>query len=532
MRASVEPPIVLTARTIHTLAEGVTGNALLVDRGRVRAVDRLDALRTRVPAAQVIDFGAATLTPGLTDAHIHITEWAVARQEVDLAPARSPQDAAQLIARQGRPRASGWLLGRGWNPHHWDGEYPHRTVLDAVVPDRPAAFQSHDMHGLWVNSRALERVGIDATTPDPPGGRIVRDARGNPSGTLLENAALLVMRGIPAPTDAEVSAAVLEAQRQLHQFGITAIHSLPGFHLIEPQPLRILQIMQERDQLRLRVLQHLALDQLEAARALGLRSGWGDEWLRLGGIKMFLDGALGSRTAWLRTPYVNSSDCGVRVLPESEFRLAVQHAAHAGLSSTVHAIGDAAVTLALDVLTDDAAQAGTLPNRIEHVQCCPPDRFDKVARAGIICSMQPCHLITDWCAADRHWGPERARNTYAFASLAQRRAILAFGSDAPVEPCDPRLGFYAAVQRLDLTGQPAGGWFPQERIAMSEVLRAYTVGPARAAGAGDWQGRLAPGFVADFVVWDRDPLASAGADLLSLHVLATGVAGTIVYQDG
>ncbi|MGH7466648.1 MAG: amidohydrolase [Longimicrobiales bacterium] len=532
MYRAEQTPVIITAQTIHSLADAVAGNALLVADGWVRAVGDVAQLRTLEPTARLTDFGTATLTPGLTDSHIHITEWAVARQEVDLSTARSPQEATQRVAQLGRPRASGWLLGRGWNPHHWGGDYPQRDTLDVVVPDRPAAFQSHDMHALWVNTRALELSGIGADTPDPAGGRIVRDAKGVPTGTLLENAALMVIRHIPTPGDAEVSAAVFDAQRQLHSFGITGIHSLPGFHLIAPQPLRILEILREQDRLRLRVLQHMALDQLDAARQLGLRSGLGDEWLRLGGIKMFLDGALGSRTAWLRAPYENSTDCGVQVLPESDFRTAVQCAAAAGLASTVHAIGDAAVALAFEVLTADAAQSGTLPNRIEHVQCCPPDHFESAARAGIICSMQPCHLMTDWPAADRHWGPQRARNTYAFRSLGQRGATLALGSDAPVEPCDPRLGFYAATERKDLAHLPTGGWFPQERIAMSDVLRGYTVGPARAAGASSWQGRLAPGYAADFVAWECDPLSTVGTDLLSLRVLATFVAGALVYQDG
>jgi predicted amidohydrolase YtcJ len=347
---------------------------------------------------------------------------------------------------------------------------------------------------------------------------------------LLENAALLVVQRIPPPSDSVVQSAVLDAQAELHRYGITGIHSLPGFHLIEPQPLRILQSLVERDQLRLRVLQHLALDQLEAARSLGLRSGMGGEWLRLGGIKMFLDGALGSRTAWMRSPYENSSDRGVRVLGQDAFRAAVQQAASAGLASTVHAIGDAAVALAFEVLTQDAAQAGTLPNRIEHVQCCPPDRMAFSARANIVCSMQPCHLITDWAGAQRHWGAHRAESTYAFRSLAAHGATLAFGSDAPVEPCDPRLGFFAAVTRSDLEQQPAGGWVPQEKMSMAEVLRAYTSGPARAAGLADRHGSLAPGFTADFVVWQDDPLQATGTDLLSLRVLATYVAGEAVYQ--
>ena len=523
-----EQPWILTAERLHTLSDGLAGNAMLLEEGRVRAVGDLDDLRASMPDAEVVEYPGATITPGLTDSHIHLTEWAVARREADLSPSNSIGDVLQIV-KAARARSSGWLVGRGWNAHKWGSEVPDRYVLDAVT-SVPAAFQSHDMHALWVNTRALETAGITADTPDPPGGRIVRDDDGAPTGILLETAAQLLIRQIPAPSDEEVIVAVLSAQKQLHQYGITGIHSFPGFHLIEPQPLRILQRMLERDLLRLRVLQHIALDQLDHAISIGLRSGLGGEWIRIGGIKFFLDGTLGSRTAWMRTPYENSADCGVRVLTDDVFRDAVQRAAAAGLSSTVHAIGDAAVSLAFDVLTAKNAQAGTLPNRIEHVQCCPTDRMDFAAREGLVCSMQPCHLINDWRAADRHWGQARARLTYAFRSLRERGAIMAYGSDAPVEPCDPRLGFYAATSRCDLEQQPAGGWCPEECISMHDVLRAYTIGPAHAAGTTAWQGMLAPGYFADFVVWDRDPLQAVNTDLLQLAVRATFVAGQRVYH--
>src|SRR5262245_26372172 len=190
-------PVIVTAQRVHTFALGQpadTVNALLLEAGRVRATGTLEALRRQAPDAHIVDFEAATITPGLTDSHIHITEWAMARREVDLSAARTPEQAAQQAGRQGRARQSGWLLGRGWNPHHWGGDYPQRALLDAALPAVPAAFQSHDMHALWVNSRALQLAAIDAQTPDPPGGRIVREADGSPTGVLLENAASLVTR--------------------------------------------------------------------------------------------------------------------------------------------------------------------------------------------------------------------------------------------------------------------------------------------------------------------------------------------------
>jgi predicted amidohydrolase YtcJ len=528
-RSTPDAPLLVTAGRIHTQS-AASGHALLLHGGRVVEIGALSDLRARAPSAEIIDYGGATITPGLTDSHIHITEWAMARRAVDLSPAQSIDECLQLVRAHAARTSSGWVVGRGWNPHHWGGEYPTRAQLDAVIGDRPAAFQSHDMHALWVNSRALAVAGLDSGTADPADGRIVRDSNRAPTGMLLENATLLVARVIPAPSDAELTAAVLDAQCELHRYGITGIHSFPGLHLVVPRPFTVLQRLKRADQLRLRVLQHIPLDKLDAAIEVGLQSGFGDDWIRSGGVKMFLDGALGSRTAWLREPYENSTDTGVQMLPEREFRDTVRRAAAAGLASTVHAIGDAAVTLAFTVLTADWAQSGALPNRIEHVQCCPLDLCELAALNGIVCSMQPCHLISDWRAADRHWGAQRARWTYALRSLLQHGATLAFGSDAPVEPCDPRLGFYAATARMDQNEDPADGWYAQERITMSEVLNAYTLGPARVAGATGLQGVLAPGSYADFVVWAEDPLMTSGRALLDLGVRATFVDGQRVHQ--
>jgi predicted amidohydrolase YtcJ len=245
---------------------------------------------------------------------------------------------------------------------------------------------------------------------------------------------------------------------------------------------------------------------------------------------MFLDGALGSRTAWMREPWEHDDGCGIRMMEPAEFRDRVSHAARHGIASVVHAIGDAAVCLALDVLAEPALRVAAMPHRIEHVQCCPPERFADAARAGIVCSMQPAHLITDWTIADRHWGPQRSRGAYAFGSLLRAGAILAFGSDVPVEPVDPRLGLHAAALRRDLDGAPAGGWYPDERIALADALLAYTVGPARAAGLGTPAGTLAPGAPADLAAWDSDPCGDADM-ILQMRCTTTMVGGDIVYSD-
>jgi predicted amidohydrolase YtcJ len=516
---------IITAQRLHTLSPLPNrGNALLEQGGRVLEVAPVHQLRDRHPTAEVVDFGNATITPGLADAHIHVTEWAIARTQVQLADAASIAECLQMIA--GAPRATSWVQGRGWNPHRWGGGYPERRQLDAVT-DRPAALQSHDMHALWVNSAALQSAGIDAETPDPAGGRIVRDDAGEPTGMLLETAAQLVVTRIPQVSAGQMQAAVIDAQRELHKYGITSAHSYPGFHLPEPDPLSVLQALQAAGALRLRVLQHIAVDKLDDAIRSGLRSGSGDDWIRMGGVKMFLDGALGSRTAWMRAAYEGSDNVGVQVLQRADFEKTVTEAAQAGIATVVHAIGDAAVALAFDVLSE-AARVPALPHRIEHVQCFPLDRAALLDR-GIICSVQPSHLMTDWRAADQHWGA-RGATTYAFRSLLDGGAILACGSDAPVESADPRLGLYAAVARKDTRHEPDHGWYGEQCISTREVLAGYTTGAARAAGAVGQQGVLQPGSFADCAVWQQDPLACEPRELLELRTVATVVAGEVVFQ--
>jgi predicted amidohydrolase YtcJ len=511
-----------------TAGNGVA-DAVLVAGERIMAVGNRGLLRERAPRARLLDLGAAVITPGLTDAHMHLTEWALARRTIDLSGTDSPETAAQAVADHAGTLGGDWVLGRGWSAERWH-VLPERSMLDRLLPDRPVLLQSHDMHAAWVNTAALERAGMTARSPDPEGGRIVRDELGEPSGLLLETAAAAIAAQVPAAGAAEINGALLAAQAELHRLGITGVHNLPAIHRPDPDPLGVWQQLLHDGSLQLRILQHLPLGLLDDAIRLGLRSGFGNDWIRVGGIKMFLDGALGSRTAWMLEPYETSPDTGIQVMDEEEFRDLVRRAAAAGLASTVHAIGDAAVSLALDVLVTAPLPNTCMRHRIEHLQLCPPDRLASPAGAGITCSMQPSHLITDWQAAERHWGHQRCRGMYAFGSLARHGALLAFGSDAPVEPPDPRLTLYAATTRQDLAEQPQAGWFPEERITMDQALRAMTVGPAVAAGHAAQRGRLSPGADADLVAWDHDPHELTGRELLDLRCVATIVAGHPVWS--
>jgi predicted amidohydrolase YtcJ len=407
--------------------------------------------------------------------------------------------------------------------HRW-GRFPTRHDLDAVCAERPCYLESHDIHAAWLNSAGLRAAGITRDTPDPEGGTIGRDERGEPNGLLFENAKWLVETRLPVPSPAEVRDALLDAQRAAHGLGLTGVHS------VEATGIEDFAAMQEDGVLRLRVLQSFPLARLDAAIKLGLRSGFGGEWVRMGGVKMFLDGALGSRTAWLRAPYEGTrDDYGIQTLPADEFRGTVKRAATAGISSTVHAIGDAAVELAIDVM-GSVPPPRSMPHRIEHVQLCPPDLWESAARAGIVGSMQPVHLMTDIPAAERHWGHERSRGAFALAALQRAGVVLAFGSDVPVETADPRPGLFAAVARRGWDGGPEGGWFPEHALSAEAALRGYTEGPAFAAGESARRGRLLPGYDADLVAWDRDPLAIEPDELLTMRCVMTMVGGETVHR--
>lgn len=516
--------LIILARRIHILGDQPPVNAVLIRDGRVRAVGSEAEVRSAaLPGARVESLPDAVITPGLTDAHVHLTAWALARRRVELHE-DATLDAALRRVGSAAATGEGWVRGLGWDANRWGGT-PDRHALDHVSPDRPVYVESHDLHAGWVNSRGLRVCGITRDTPDPEGGKIVRDPEsGEPTGILLERAKLLAEAHLPEPSQEEVHEALLDAQSEVHRLGLTGVHS------VEPSGIADFEALRQAGRLRLRVLQSIALGQLDAAIAVGLRSGFGGDWIRIGGVKMFLDGALGSRTAWMREPYEGEPDNrGIETLSAAEFPDTVRRAAAAGIASTVHAIGDAAVDRALDTL-GSAPRVEAMPHRIEHVQLCAPDAWSRAAEAGIVASMQPVHLMSDIPAAEQFWGHERSRGAYAFAPLLRAGTTLAFGSDVPVETVDPRPGLFAAVQRVGWDGEPRGGWYPEHALSREVALRAYTEGPAVASGESGRRGRLLPGYDADLVAWTVDPLDCAPEELRTMECVLTVVAGEVVHR--
>lgn len=505
--------------------------------GVIRAVGSARRLRRRHPEASLLELPDATVTPGLTDAHMHLLEWAEARRGIDLSQAKTPAEAARLVASRGAETGDVWVRGQGWRSDLWD-DLPHRRILDAEVGERPVALQSHDMHAWWLNSVALAELGIDEDTEDPPGGEIVRDEAGRATGVLLEEAGERVSEALHGTTSGDTLAALEGAQRELHRLGVTQVHSMemPAETF---RSLELLRRLEARGGLRLRVLQHLPEPFLEEATAVGLRSGIGSNLLKVGCLKLFLDGTLGCRTAWMNEPYADAPHRGRRLLLDGELRRRARAAAAAGLATAVHAIGDAAVEQAMAVLSavpagrEAGERAPALPHRVEHAELVTGRALAAADPRRLVCSVQPAHLLSDREAAERRWGRERCHTAFRFRDLLDRGLRLLFGSDAPVERPDPLLAMAGAVDRgrgIPSPDGPLAAWYPEQRLTRREALRALSADPAAAAGLGDRAGRLVPGAPADFVAWSADPLDPGVSLPGGARCVATFVDGEMVWE--
>ena len=498
---------------------------LAVRDGRVAAIGTVAEIESLVGGGtEWLDLRPHTVVPGLTDSHVHLVEWALGLTGHDVADAGSMEGVLERVAKVAA--ASGedeWLEFKGWDPA-WR-EQANLAALDEASGDRAVALIAHDLHSGWLNTETMGRLGITRDRGDPPGGTMERDGDGVPTGVVTEHALDWWYQGRPRAEAEERRAALRRGQAELHRLGMTAVQSVEA-----PESFRIVEDLMRSDELRLRVLHHMPQRFLDALIECGMRSGFGNEWLRIGGIKYFTDGALGSRTAWMLEPYEDAQGLGIRRLEPDELKADVERAVLAGLAATIHAIGDAAVRMTLDVLERAGAIGLAIPHRIEHLQCVHADDLTRAAHLGVTASVQPSHLLTDVRLAERRWGADRSSRTMALRSLLDAGTVLALGSDAPVEAADPREGFYGAMARRDRGGYPEEGFYPEQRLSGQEVLEGYTVGAARAAGEVDSRGRLSPGFCADFAAWDVDLVTSEPEQILQASVAATVVGGEVVYQ--
>ncbi|NTU82102.1 MAG: amidohydrolase [Chloroflexales bacterium] len=535
--------LVLYNGPIYTLDQAQpVARAVAVRDGRIFALGSEGRVQAAVAGmrGETINLRGRAVVPGLTDAHVHITWQGLGAREARLGEAASLEAALAIIAERARALSPGiWLRGGGWDHIPWGRRWPTRADLDAVCPDRPATLTRKDGHSLWVNSKALALAGITAETPDPVGGQIQRDQERAPTGILFEAAMDLVRAVVPPIGEVERLDGLRAALHEALSYGITSIHIPPGTnHASGPEALRDLQTLRARDALSVRSLAFLAQPDLEGALAIGLRSGLGDRWLRIGGLKLFADGSLGSESAEMLNHYEGRRHSGISVIEPGELERLVRQANAGGISVAVHAIGDAANRRVLDAIEKaqaDRRQGGAtypamaLPNRIEHVQVLHPKDLPRLAQLGVVASMQPIHCTSDIEAAEALWG-SRCAYAYAWYSLKQSGATLAFGSDAPVESMNPWRGLHAAVTRQRPGGYPEGGWYPEQRLSVDEALQAYCLGPAIASGEDGAKGRLVPGMLADMAVLTGDPFRSAPAELPAITAAMTIVEGKVVFE--
>ncbi len=527
MRA-LKPDRTIVQSNIITLDPGAArAEAALCESGTILAVGGFQEIRALEPAATILDRRGRSLTPGLTDAHIHLVGYGFSLSNVNLEGTQSVAEAVGRIQeRAARTPPGAWLLGSGFDRSRWGLEgYPTASWLDAIAPDRPVAIRSRDGHSLWVNTNVMRIAGIDASTPDPDGGLIVRDERGDPTGTLLENAMNLVKRVIPDPPFETVLEAARAGANDMASRGFTAVHTMA---LEPPEYLRAVMELEARGQLPLRVWACVPHAQLENIAAAGLRGGARTGSRRdfarveIAGIKFFTDGALGSRTAWMLDPYDGyPSQTGVMVDSPQTILERGRWALELGFSPVVHAIGDRANREVLNVFQElkPLADARGIRLRLEHAQHLHPDDISRFGELGIVASVQPIHVPGDVLNIERLLGPERAASTYAFRSLIQSGATLALGSDAAVATPDPIQGFRAAVERLDLNGDP---WRAEQALTRAETLAGYTTGAAMAAGWEGWYGQVSPGYAADFTVWDADPTLEPAKPIEALRITPSG----------
>ncbi len=530
---------VLTNGLIRTQSDAQPQvSAIAIRGGHILALGDDATMRGLLaPGGEAIDLEGRLVLPGLVDAHVHLTWYAAALQIVDLTHTKSAEDAIERVAARASTLPPGtWVRGHGWAQIEWPGgAFPTAAQLDARIPDHPAYLTAHSTHAAWVNTAALRLAGVSASTPDPAGGKISRDAAGGPDGLLFETAMPLVGEVIPKLTDEEVADQVRLAIERAHRGGLTGIHDFDG-----AAAFRAYQLLLQRGDLTLRIVKNIPVELLDHAIELGVRWGFGGDMLRMGGVKTFADGALGPKTAWMIAPYENEPEnYGISVTDPEVMMENVSRASAAGLPSTIHAIGDRAVHHVLNVyeaVRREEAARGISPSqmrhRIEHVQIIAPEDAGRLGQLGVIASMQPNHATSDMLMADAYWG-DRATYAYNWRLQMDAGAPMAFGSDAPIEPIEPLPNIQAAVTRRRLDGTPGpDGWRSGGRgcLSVDEAVRGFTRGPAYAGGTEATLGQLAPGFLADLVVLGRDIYSIDRMEIAETPVLGTMVGGVWVHR--
>lgn len=538
--AQVTADLVLVGGKVWTLGEQQPeAEAVAVWQGRILATGSSNEMRLLIgPKTRVIELEGRRVLPGFCDCHVHLLSGGLQLRRVDLKDAADEAEFGRRLKAFDRRLPPGrWMLGGNWDHDRtFGGRLPTAALIDRYVPDRPCLLVRYDGHMAVANSRALTLAGVTASTADPPGGEIVRDAANRqPTGLLRDTAMQLVEDLVPAISDEEMSDAVVAALRLAAQLGVTSLDDMAGIGPADRRRLlRLYQQLARDGRLTARIHFRWPLEAWRELAELGIEEGFGGDVLAIGGLKGFIDGSLGSSTAKMWQPYLNEpASTGIFVTPPTRLGEMIAQADAAGLAVAVHAIGDEGNSMLLDQFAEVAAGNGPRDRRfrIEHAQHLRPEDFARFAQGNVIASMQPYHAIDDGRWAEGRIGAERCASSYAFRSLLDHGARLAFGSDWPVAPLDPLAGIDAAVNRRTLDGRHPDGWFPEQRITAAEAVRAYTLDAAFACGADERLGSLVPGKLADLVVLSHDVLGDDGAaHITEAKVVLTVMAGRIVYE--
>jgi hypothetical protein len=507
--------------------------AVAIRAGKVVAVgDSADIARYVGSRTQVIDAHGGLVLPGFADGHTHFVDGGFQLASLDLRDAATPQEFVRRIAAFAKTRQPGqWILGGDWDHTLWTGQpLPRREWIDSVTPDNPVFLSRVDGHEALANTAALQAAGVTKDTPTPSGGEILHDARSaEPTGILKDQALGLIYTAVPDATPEENDSAVARALAYAASLGVTATANMSASWA----GLASYRRLERAGRMTLRVYLYLPIDEWRAVADTVRTSGSGDDWVRIGGLKGFMDGSAGSRTAYFFDAYNDSAGYrGLLQNPEADMRTWIGNADSAGLQVAVHAIGDRANAILLAIYDSVTKAHGTRDRRfrVEHAQHLRAEDIAAFGRLRIVPSMQPYHAIDDGRWVEQRIGPERIKTTYAFRDLLDSGAPLAFGSDWTVATLDPLWGVYAAVTRRTLDGKNPGGWVPQQKITLAEALRAYTAGNAWGVFAENQWGTLAPGRDADVVVLDHNLFAMAPESLATARVAVTMVGGKIVYQ--
>jgi predicted amidohydrolase YtcJ len=480
----------------------------------------------------VHDLEGRTVLPGLIDSHAHLLSLGLEDSILDLRGAASAQEVAAAVGGAAEKTPPGqWIVGRGWDQNLWPEKiFPTKELIDEPAGDHPAMLERIDGHAAWLNSRALELAGITSRTPDPEGGKIFKGKDGEPTGVLLDGAITPVERIMPPPSRKEKKEAIRKAVRNCLSVGLTMVHDAG----IDGETAGIYRELIKENDFPFRVYAMIGWDSKDREDLLGQGpvAAWKDRlWLRA--VKFFLDGALGSRGAALLQPYSDDpGNTGIVTMKEEEFAKAAERAVDMGFQPAVHAIGDRGVRVAIGVYSNIVKKYShkDIRLRIEHTQVVSEQDIPKIGKLGIIASMQPIHCTSDMGWAGERLGPERAKFAYAWRKIIDSGAILASGSDAPVESPNPFWGIYAAVTRQDRTGRPPGGWYPENRMTLDEAVKSFTHMGARASFSESLLGSIEKGKFADFIVLDRDIFSIPPEEIFKVSVLMTAVGGKVAFR--